>query len=87
MKIPSWDDSWTIKMEYYCELLAQDDLMPFRKEDSLPSVIAIRTLRDMLRDVTDMKQEIFEAILILKQIETLDELERQIKRNLKVLLG
>ena len=82
----SFDEDFKKKMEYYCDMLAMDDLLPFRKEDTLPTVIAIRTLKDMLRDVTDMKQEIIDAILILKEFETLDELEKQIKRNLKALI-
>ena len=41
----------------------------------------------MREDIAEMRAEIMEAILIIKQLELLDELDKEISRNIRALVG
>lgn len=82
-----YDEDFKTKMHYYLHLLKQDDLIPLRKEEKLPTVLALNLLNGMREDIAEMRTEIIEAILIIKQSEILDELDKEINRNIRALIG
>ena len=82
-----YDEDFKTKMEFYLELLNEDDLMPFRKHEKLPSVLALNLLNNMRKDIAEMKGQIIEAYFIIQQLELLDKLDEEINRNIQGLIG
>ena len=81
-----YDEDFKTRMDYYLMLLDQDDLIPLRKHEKLPMTLALNVLNQMRKDIADMRAEIREAFLIIQNLEVLEELDIQIKRNYDALL-
>ena len=62
-----------------------DDLLQFRKEESMPAIFALRLLSDMRDDVADMKKKQHEMIEAILKIDTLDEIEKEIQKHINAL--
>jgi len=83
----TFDEEFKRLMEYYLSLLNEDDLLPFRKTENLPSVLALNLLNDMRRDINEVRNELMEALRLIQQLPLLDELDEKISKNIRALTG
>ena len=81
----SFDEEWDKTMNYYIEMLKNPELLPFRKDENIPSTLAIQMLDMILQDVRAMRKQIDEVFLRILKKNRLDELEELLVKNKDVL--
>ena len=85
-KHKGWPHDFDKRIAYYVHLLGEDDLLPFRKHENLPAVMAINILQTMKEDVADIKKDIHEMFMAIMKIQLMDELEEKIQLNINALM-
>ena len=62
-----------------------DDLLQYRKEESIQAIYALRLLSSMRDDIADMKKKQHEMIEAILKMEHLDEIEKELQKHINAL--